>query len=584
MPARQSILRDIVRRIAANQDDRSARDNSAIARIAKTDLSDDALRLINEYQNNDEAIFFLGRFVWQGNLVGCLEPLRTIALDTTRDKYARIASVRAVMTCGTEEQKQNLWRQLNETDALIPRELLTEIVNEAKLDSHNIQQLIISIAKLKPYDQFKPTGLEDALHGFVSRLPIDGGQKLIIRLVEGVHSLLVTPPYVERGDCHVSEAYAWLLSIATHAVERLVERRSAAALEATALSVLLMVPALRYWGHSQNREYQGDLRTLVPDWPEFNDALYWASIEQARLNKAAKSTEPLTDELSVLWRDHYFKFDATSFPRLLGYMESRKLQDDRLIALNAAFRIFDQAERPTQMLTDLKKSAATNPVLQDRLDMLLDPLDSEQLQQMELEIAKNQQEREERDEQQKRNRDRWITELRANPDRLSMPENLEPGKLTGDQYWLLRELRGEGLMISRSEAADWRTLIPDFGEAVANAYRIAAINRWWHFTPTLQSEGAIRDNSVTYALIFAMVGLETEANETTDFPYHLSKAEVRHALRYITWELNGFPLWFEKMHHAFPESTIEAVTKEILWELENTDSEQPMHYILDRVA
>ncbi|MCK9604864.1 MAG: hypothetical protein M0R33_00250 [Methylomonas sp.] len=584
LPERQNILRDIVHRIAANQDDRSARDNSAIARIAKADLSDNALRLINEYQNNDEAIFFLGRFVWQGNLVGCLEPLRTIALDITREKYARIASVRAVMTCGTEEQKQNLWRQLNGIDAFIPRELLAEIVDGAEPNSNSIEQLLISIGKLERYDEFNPTGLEDVLHEFVAKLPADGGAAVIVQLIDGLHRLLVIPPFVECGNCHVSEAYAWLLSIATHAVERLVERRNAAALEATIISVLLMVPALRYWGHSQIREHQGDLRTLVPDWPELNDALYWASIEQARLNKAAKSTEPLTDELSVLWRDHYFMFDATSFPRLLGYMESRKLQDDRLIALNAAFRIFVQAGRPKHMLTGLKKSAAANPVLQNRLDMLLDPPVSEQSKQLELEVAKSQREREERDEQQKRNRDRWITELRANPDRIITSANLKPGELTGDQYWLLRELRGEGLMISHSEAADWRTLIPDFGEAVAHAYREAAINYWRSFVPTMQSEGAIRDNSVPCGLIFAMAGLEIEANETTDFPYHLSNAEVRHALRYITWELNGFPRWFEKMHHAFPESTIEAVTKEILWELENTDSEQPMHYILDRVA
>lgn len=581
---RQNILHDIVRRIAANQDDRSARDNSAIALIAKADLAADALSLIDEYQNNDDAIFFLGRLVWQGNLVGCLEPLRTIALDNKREQYARIVSARAVMTCGSKEQKQNFWCQLNETDALIPHRLLAEIVSEAESNSDSIEQLLISIGKLEPYDQFNPTGLEDVLHEFVAKLPAVGSQTVVIQLVEGLHSLLVTPPFIERGDCHVSEAYAWLLSLATHAVERLVEIRSQAALEATALSVMLMVPALRYWGHSQIREYQGNLRTLVPDWPELNDALYWASIEQARALEFAKSQEPLTDELSVLWLGHYCQFDVTSFPRLLGYMESRKLQDDRLIALNAAFRIFDQAERPAQMLTDLKKSAAANRVLQDRLDMLLDPPVSEQSKQLQMKIAKNQQEREERDEQQKRGRDRWITELRANPDRISNPENIEPGELTGNQYWLLRELRGEGLMISRSEAADWRTLIPDFGEAVAHAYREAAINYWQRFVPTLQSEGSIRDNSVPYGLVFAMAGLEIEANETSDFPYHLSEAEVRHALRYITWELNGFPRWLEKMHHAFPESTIEAVTKEILWEFENTDSEQPMHYILDRVT
>jgi hypothetical protein len=65
---RQGILADIVQRITSDQDDRSARDNSAIARIANLDLSGNAQQLINAYADNDDAIFFLGRLVWQGEM------------------------------------------------------------------------------------------------------------------------------------------------------------------------------------------------------------------------------------------------------------------------------------------------------------------------------------------------------------------------------------------------------------------------------------------------------------------------------------------------------------------------------------
>jgi hypothetical protein len=313
---RQNILNQIVGRIVANQDDRSARDNSAIARIASSDLSPDVLRLIHEYQNNDEAIFFLGRLVWQGELANCIEPLMAIALDSSRGKYARIASVRAVMTCGTVEQRQTLWQQLNDANTVIPRKLLSEIVDGADSNSFSIEQLLISIGKLEPYDQFKPTGLEDALHEFVAKLPADVSQTAIPQLVAGLHRVLVIPPFVGRGHCQVSEAHAWLLSLATHAVERLVENRNPAALGSSALSIMLMVPALRSWGHGDFNEHKGNLQALVPNWPELNDALYWASIEQVRCRNAAKSNEPLTDESSVLWLDHFWKFDTTSFPRL----------------------------------------------------------------------------------------------------------------------------------------------------------------------------------------------------------------------------------------------------------------------------
>ncbi|MBK9663320.1 MAG: hypothetical protein IPO71_10020 [Nitrosomonas sp.] len=162
---RRKILADIVRRIVSNEDDRSARDNSAIARIANPDLSEDTEQLINEYGDNDDAIFFLGRLVRQGEMASCVDHLVTIAVDRARGIYARIASVRAVMTCGSVVQKQILWQRLNESDAQLPRELLAEMVAEAEPDSHSVDHLVISLDKLPPYERHQSTGLGRSLHG-----------------------------------------------------------------------------------------------------------------------------------------------------------------------------------------------------------------------------------------------------------------------------------------------------------------------------------------------------------------------------------------------------------------------------------
>ncbi|MDD2468291.1 MAG: hypothetical protein PHI97_30290 [Desulfobulbus sp.] len=577
---RRQILADIVRRIVSNEDDRSARDNSAIARIANSDLSADTLQLINEYYNNDDAIFFLGRLVWQGEMATCVAPFVAIAVDKSRGIYARIASTRAVMTCGAVEQQQSLWRQLNEGDEQIPRRLLTELAQEAVPNSDNVAHLVISLNKLTPYKRFKATGLGQSLHDFVERVPIAGDQHVITQLLEELHGYLERPPYVKRGECHVSEEYAWLLSPAIHVVERLVKARSIVALEATALSILLMVPALRFWRNADFSQYKGDLQALVPNWPELNDALYWASIEHARINKSAKSNEPLTDDRSVSWLGHFGKFDTASLPRLLDYMRSRVLQDDRLVALSTAFRVYTRAEKPEHILSRMQDAVANDPVLQHQLDILLDPPVSETMQRLEEEHVECLRKREEEEEQKQQARDTWIAELRANPDRVRNPPNLSPGQFTNDQYWLLYEIQGSSLKTSRSEGANWQALIPNFGDAVARAYRDAAINHWRQYTPTLQSEGVKRDNSTPCSLIFALAGLEIEATETADFPHHLTESQVRHALRYITWELNGFPSWFERIHQVCPALVNEAVIQELLWELENTGSDEPMHYIL----
>lgn len=60
LPTRERLLEKIVLEIATNKDGRGARDNTAIARIAREDLTPKTVELIKENFDNDEAIFFLG--------------------------------------------------------------------------------------------------------------------------------------------------------------------------------------------------------------------------------------------------------------------------------------------------------------------------------------------------------------------------------------------------------------------------------------------------------------------------------------------------------------------------------------------
>jgi hypothetical protein len=77
-----------------------------------------------------------------------------------------------------------------------------------------------------------------------------------------------------------------------------------------------------------------------------------------------------------------------------------------------------------------------------------------------------------------------------------------------------------------------------------------------------------------------MTGLAIEAAEDSAFAERLTPDEARVAFRYVTWELNGFPAWFERLYRAFPKIGHEAVVKELLWELEHSVPEHPLHYIL----
>ena len=122
-----------------------------------------------------------------------------------------------------------------------------------------------------------------------------------------------------------------------------------------------------------------------------------------------------------------------------------------------------------------------------------------------------------------------------------------------------------------------------FGEDVATAYRDAALAHWRNYTPGVRSEGA-DTSSIPPSVTFGLAGLAVEAVEREEFPAHLSPSELRLALRYIVWELNGFPDWLESVYRVLPRAVLDAVKTELFWELAHAESGEPIHYVLYDVA
>lgn len=574
-PIRQGILNDIVNRIVADEDDRGARDNSAIARIAQNDLSDDTLRLIAEHRDNDDAIFFLGRLVWQGGMKNCIDSLISIATDPNRDIYPRIASVRAVATVGSQEQLKSLWVTISNQPDTIPRRLLVELLEETVIDGTTVELLLVSIEKLTPYERYEASELDQALHMFLDRFTALTAQErkpLLTKLCIAFNNFLDREPYHERLECRVSTGFTWLMGPANHVVEILVSDQAIACFDNAVTDILLKIPALREWAGDQLNEHKDELKALIPAWKEFNDVLFWRNIDEAR-TRLAKKDRRLTDSWEVQWMEHYWDFGSDSFYRVVEYIQTRELEDDKLVALSLAFRIYKQADNPTGWKTDLEQAVKGNEVLVHCLDQLLNPPVSEERERWEKKRLGRKRKREKERLEFERSRSLWVKSLRENPEIVRDPPDFLQGDWSNDQYHLFCELNG----------SDWRVLIKEFGEKVALAFRDAAIKYWRIFTPGLRSEGF---DSLTspYSLNFALAGLAFESSEVESFPSQLTEVELLHALRYVIYELNSSPNWLETVFEARPHLVLESILKELSWEFDNIQPSKPVNYILSDIA
>ena len=464
----------------------------------------------------------------------------------------------------------------------LPRELLAEVLQSAPADNQSVKLLLASIDRLPPYERFKATGLTAALHNFIDRIPTPrkaDAEDPLADLISGFNDVLDREPHIERRDCKVSEEFKWLLAPAMHAVERLVAAKSDIALSESAIAILYKVPLARFWRDSDIEEYKNRLQDLVPQWSDLNDRLYWYAIDQARAARTDKEQPPMRDDRFVRHMGHYFSFGKNSLERVLNWVSHRTEMEDRLIALSAAFGIYISSDRDQSILDTIRQAVTGSDELEQQLEEMLNPPVSESEKGFRERQALREEGYKRREREEEQSRSEWIARLKANPDRVRNPPGLEPGECSNDQLWLLREIEGDGLRTSRGEAADWRILEKEFGSAVASAFRDAAMAHWRAFRPELRSEGG-DTASIPYSLIFAMTGLEIEAAEREDFPSTSSEAEIENALRYITWELNGFPTWLERTYQSAPALTIAAIGKELFWELRAAKSDTPIHYIL----
>ena len=321
---------------------------------------------------------------------------------------------------------------------------------------------------------------------------------------------------------------------------------------------------------------------MVAGWPELNDALFWYSAKSARTERGRDGLG-LNGDWPLQRLDHYWAFGPDSFQRILVYLRTRELEDDRVIALSLAFRVYREANDPSEWLDDLRARVRDDKTLSAALEKLVNPDVPEDVAKSEREWAEYQKELEREGQEAAQHRADWIARLKADPDVVRSPRGLQLGEFSTDQSWLLREVEGEDLRADRAQGSAWRTLIDEFGDDVARAYRDAAVAHWRHFRPELRSEGG-NTSAIPYSLVFAMAGLAIEADEVDGFPRHLSASEVRLALRYIVFELNGFPRWLESMYLVWPKEVLDAVLTELFWELENTEPNGSMHYILHDLA
>lgn len=573
---RAQILRETCEQLAQPAHDRSATEYSAVQRFTNPDLADVIRELLDKHSGDENIVSFLLRMVQQGGIAAVADKAKHFAL-TSRAKYARIAAIRAVIEVGSLQDAAEVRKAFIAEAPPLRRSWLGELLDGLGQTQADVDWLVAALALAASKKRFEIDPLSDSLASYVAALP----PAFLSMLLDGLAKLLSRRPVVEQRHWEISKRYSWLGHTAGQVLMRMIGHNDPATLKKTSLSVLRRLPIAEDYGRGVVlKDIRNELPNLVRGWPELNRALFWHCVAEERARQKLKNGERLTDYWHVSVFGSYWAFDGSDFGYMCDQIVVQPFLDDKLVALTLAFALYQQNGRIRARREALKKAASANANVEGELNKLLNPPKGVNAKFKRQQAAwKRRSEREAAQAVAAKEKAKQVLAGRVT----TIRDFGKPGEISNDQYYLHEQMRSGESQHNWWTDGNWRSLIKEFGEDIALAFRYGVVGFWRQNTPLLRSEGAIA-NSTPFSTIFGLTGLSIEARETADWPSTLTLNEAEIATRYALQELNGFPVWLSQLHKAFPTQVLNVLLKEIKYELTTETTESDSHYALYDVS
>jgi len=579
LSTRRKILSDVCRQIHAGVTRGSATDYRSIQRFADRDIAAEVKALISRYRSNNELQWFLLRMVWQGELVDCLPEAKQAALNPRAEHYERIAAFRAVLAIGGEIDRAEVRDSFLKEASVLNRAWFAELLNDLPATKLSVDWALACLKKLAARNPHEIEEVSDALDKFADALDAD----LLVELLNGLSVLVGKRPVLERRYCEVSKRHGWLMDSAARVVEKLTAIRHPMVLQPAALSILRGLSSAQDYADWNLRKVPPNLPELVYAWPELNDALFWYGAAQARRFREKKSRR-----VNAFWQvmpfGSYWRFAPEDFERILSYVELKPLQDDRLIALSLAFRLYVQARRPRKWREAMHATVAESPVLRDALNAYLHPPPLTEKEKRERRQHASYERRwKNRKKANEENEQKWKGYLTSHVAQLRDPALPDASAFTNSQHYLLEKMRQSEKQSMHWTDGKWEALETEFGREVAHAFRDWLVAYWRNYVPKLRSERK-SGSGTPFKVVFGLAGIAIEAREAKIWAKSLGEEEAEIAFRYAMEELNGFPVWMPSLFAEFPKLITKLLLREVDYELRIEKARSDSYYVLSDLS
>lgn len=568
--SRRVILRKVCKTLARPAHDWTVTEHTAVQLFAHTDLAEVIKELLAEYSEHSHIVSFLLDMVAQARMFAVIPDALEYALNA-KDNRVKVAAIRAVKEAGSADDVASLRIEMLARTTKFGRGCLAELIEDLPMDEVWAQWLLDSLARSARKPRYSSGDeLTFAISEILEVCPIE----FLHLFLEGVDALFDKAPAIDRGYCEISKRFSWLAEPAAQAALRLLKSRDAKAMEPRVLSVLRKLSRLDSYNDLGDRSAINEVREVVPTWPEMDHQLFWHDVIETR-----KSTEKaIADTWDLGGFQHIWTYNPQNFERACADITQKTELDDQLMALSLAFHIYQQAGRPASWPEQLETSCQGRLELCSKLEFLSKPQSSEmtrlERRQAELKEKQERQAAKEREEW-----DAWKEQLAGNL--ACLLGSATPGAITNAQHTLDLQMRSLTTGTGKKSQGDWASLIPEFGEPIAKAFREGAIKFWRTAPQKLPSEGG-HAHVPSATVSFGLTGLAIDTTEQPDLFSLMTVAEADIAARFGLLDL-GFPTWLSNLFSYHPGAVAGLALQEIESELSATSGESHHHWILEKV-
>ena len=534
--------------------------NTELYRFGKADMSDHIKSLVFQYKDHDDVLDVLLVMAEKRSVDIGSDVAVTVAQNKQREKYTRICALYYLKSRRDKSPLVKIVEGILADDTEKNQRILAWIITFFKECKLSPKQIVSLLSRFEPkhkyrYDQ-SYSAIIDAVDGF--------SRDQCYEFVDAVAPFLKSEPFLELDYLEISKFYKWLYTPVLKALEVLVSAKDVRVFDPRFIELLSF--SIRSHDFRDAEEYKANFSKVIPAFQRLNDVLFWYSIENAR-----------TDEKAVkhfrngkFWRWNWV-FENDDFDRVLSWVSSRELEDDKLVALSLVFVIYRENGRGEKRRKQLWKTVKGNKTLEDQLHNYLHPKamskDARSFRRQERRWEKRAKEQEAIKAKILKD---WQTYLASDEaDRELDVGGASEGKMWKGHSYLMNRARKRNLGADKWASKDWRSLIPVYGLRAAKRYRDAAMSYWRLYDPV----EARNSNQTSYATIFGLTGIAIEASENPQWLENLSQDEAALAVKYAHQEMNGFPFWLEDLYGKHPDAVVQAICEDIELELQNRETD-----------